>query len=41
LTAPAQLVAPGGGSGTHSGCQRQRLFTWFQVLTGWYPVVSA
>ena len=37
----SQLVAPGGGSGTHSGCQRQRSFTWFQLLTGWYPVVSA
>jgi hypothetical protein len=31
----AQVVVPGGGSGTHSGCQRQGSLTVSQVLTGW------
>ena len=31
----AQVVVPGGGSGTHSGCQRQGSLTLSQVLTGW------
>src|SRR5215217_5462193 len=30
-----QVVVPGGGSGTHSGCQRQGSLTVSQVLTGW------
>ena len=31
---PAHSVAPGGGGGTHSGCQRSGSLTWSQVLTG-------
>ena len=33
-TVPAQLVAPGGGAGTHCGCQWYGSTSWFQVLTG-------
>src|SRR4029453_10584266 len=33
-TAPAQAVAPGGGVGTHSGCQRSASTILSQVLTG-------
>src|SRR5919197_3298802 len=36
-----QSVASGGGSGTHSGCHRSGFTSWFQLLPGWYPVVSA
>src|SRR5215208_6232530 len=32
--APAQLVAPGGGVGTHSGCQRSASRILSQVLPG-------
>jgi hypothetical protein len=31
----AHSVAPGGGSGTHSGCQRSASTILSQVLTGW------
>src|SRR4029450_9025988 len=30
-----QVVVPGSGSGTHSGCQRQGSVTVSQVLTAW------
>src|SRR4029453_7823658 len=33
-TAPWQVVAPGGGVGTHSGCQRSGSTVLSQVLTG-------